>query len=120
MKREPQALGQTEVVIPFRQLLCGSTLDVGLRVSDTPRVERIEHPPILKSETDTVEAVASAFRLGGTKPAEEDHRRDELLVGADAKCVSAGLRAVVPSVPESVIPLAQGWWPRHVSTFGQR
>src|SRR5262245_4238344 len=85
MEGQPQTLRQMQVVVPLHQLFILSRGKIGLRVSDPPRILRIENDPGFERHAEAVEAIVSIHGLGSSISAEYRRSRRELLIDADAK-----------------------------------
>src|SRR5262245_46570895 len=82
-QRQPQPLGELEVVVPFHELLIVARGEVRLCIADAPGVPWVEREPGAEREPPAPVMVAIAGDLSCAVPSERHHMRCQLLVDAD-------------------------------------
>src|SRR5438445_13543949 len=104
MERQPQLLGNLEIVITFGHSFAVARCQIGLGVPDAPEIQRIEREAILKLESSAVETVATNHGLRAAVAAEQAKDGRELLIEAEADGGSVALSAVIVADPHAVGP----------------
>src|SRR4029077_12222866 len=82
VKRQPQLLGNLEVVETLHLLLVITRTEARLRVPDTPEVERTEHNSILHLKAEAPEVILVDIRVGPAVASEQTELIRQLLVEA--------------------------------------